>query len=248
MAPKSSSSFRFEPRRARLDWRLLAAVDAERIARETDIDALERALDTVSFGDIAVEDPRHLSGARLRVTHAGHAAHCLRRAPRRGGPRARVITRRCALIPASRLTDAPRRRRRRAVDGEALSPGADDDRVPAARAGASPAALRTRAEALHGHCSGPRRACARATATPLTLARAALRHAQETLAGHKAELQQAALEAVKSAEARARPIPAPHLKGRRKRCGPRARGAGPAARRARIAPARGAQAPSCSAS
>ena len=59
-----SSTFRFEPRRARLDWRLLASVDADRIARETDIDSLERALDTVSFGDIAVEDPRHLSGAR----------------------------------------------------------------------------------------------------------------------------------------------------------------------------------------
>ena len=66
VAPPSarSAAFRFEPRRARLDWRLLAAVDADRIARETDIDALERALDTVSFGDIAVEDPRHLSGAR----------------------------------------------------------------------------------------------------------------------------------------------------------------------------------------
>lgn len=53
---------------------------------------------------------------------------------------------------------------------------------------------------------------------------------------------------MKSAEARALPIPAPHLKGRRKRCGPPARGAGPAARRAGLAPARGAQAPCFSAS
>lgn len=67
-----SSAFRFEPRRARLDWRLLAAVDADRIARETDIDTLERALDTVSFGDIAVEDPRHLSGARLACAASQH--------------------------------------------------------------------------------------------------------------------------------------------------------------------------------
>ncbi len=58
--------FRFEVRRARLDWRLLAELDAERISRETDIDALERALDTVCFGDITVEDPRHVSGAAWR--------------------------------------------------------------------------------------------------------------------------------------------------------------------------------------
>jgi hypothetical protein len=65
--------FRFEPRRARLDWRLLAALDADRIARETDIDALERALDTVSFGDVTVEDPRHLSGAARTAARRGAA-------------------------------------------------------------------------------------------------------------------------------------------------------------------------------
>lgn len=56
--------FRFEPRHARLDWRLLATLDVDRIARETDIDALEAALDTVCFGDVCVEDPRHVSGAQ----------------------------------------------------------------------------------------------------------------------------------------------------------------------------------------
>jgi zinc finger protein DZIP1 len=64
MAKPPPPPFRFEVRRARLDWRLLAEVDAERVGRETDIDTLERALDTVCFGDISVEDPRHVSGER----------------------------------------------------------------------------------------------------------------------------------------------------------------------------------------
>lgn len=89
-----SSAFRFEPRRARLDWRLLAAVDADRIARETDIDTLERALDTVSFGDIAVEDPRHLSGARLACAATHHAAL--------GPPRAAPAPKRAAALCCGR--------------------------------------------------------------------------------------------------------------------------------------------------
>jgi hypothetical protein len=36
--------FRFEARRARLDWRLLHAVDVDRVMRENDIDALESTL------------------------------------------------------------------------------------------------------------------------------------------------------------------------------------------------------------
>ena len=84
-APSSrATAFRFEPRRARLDWRLLASVDADRVARETDIDALERALDTVSFGDISVEDPRHLSGARPLAPRRS-AAPPARGARRRAG-------------------------------------------------------------------------------------------------------------------------------------------------------------------
>lgn len=70
-----SKPFKFEPRRARLDWRLLSAVDVDRIARETDIDTLEQALDTVAFGDVTVEDPRLLTGAiaRRRAGAAGRA-------------------------------------------------------------------------------------------------------------------------------------------------------------------------------
>jgi Iguana/Dzip1-like DAZ-interacting protein N-terminal len=69
----AASPFRFSVRNARLDWRLLAELDCDRIWRETDIDALERALDTVCYGDITVEDPRHVSGtcvAKLRVCRA----------------------------------------------------------------------------------------------------------------------------------------------------------------------------------
>jgi hypothetical protein len=69
----AASPFRFSVRNARLDWRLLAELDCDRIWRETDIDALERALDTVCYGDITVEDPRHVSGtclARLCVYRA----------------------------------------------------------------------------------------------------------------------------------------------------------------------------------
>jgi|AntAceMinimDraft_5_1070358.scaffolds.fasta_scaffold55592_1 hypothetical protein len=36
--------FRFEARRARLDWRLLHAVDVDRMMRENDLDALESTL------------------------------------------------------------------------------------------------------------------------------------------------------------------------------------------------------------
>ena len=61
---RPSAAFHFEPRTLRLDWRLLAELDPDRLMADTDIDGLERALDTVCFGDISVEDPRVLSGAR----------------------------------------------------------------------------------------------------------------------------------------------------------------------------------------
>jgi hypothetical protein len=115
-------AFRFEPRRARLDWRMLAALDADRIARETDIDALERALDTVSFGDISVEDPRHLSGA---AAPAGAATARPLRALQS-----------TAVWQLLLGADVTLRRGRRAEHGEALPAGADDGGVPAARAGA----------------------------------------------------------------------------------------------------------------
>lgn len=64
-AGDAAKAFKFEPRRARLDWRLLSAIDVDRLARETDIDSLEQALDTVTFGDVTVEDPRLLTGTQL---------------------------------------------------------------------------------------------------------------------------------------------------------------------------------------
>lgn len=47
--------FRFAPPRALIDWRALHALDVAAIARDTDIDALERVLDVVAFGDIEAE-------------------------------------------------------------------------------------------------------------------------------------------------------------------------------------------------
>ena len=38
---EQSASFRFEARRARLDWRLLHSVDVDRLMRENDLDMLE---------------------------------------------------------------------------------------------------------------------------------------------------------------------------------------------------------------
>ena len=40
----STPEFQFEARRARLDWRLLHAVDVDRLMRENDIDTLETTL------------------------------------------------------------------------------------------------------------------------------------------------------------------------------------------------------------
>ena len=41
---EQSASFRFEARRARLDWRLLHSVDVDRLMRENDLDMLETTL------------------------------------------------------------------------------------------------------------------------------------------------------------------------------------------------------------
>ena len=58
---EQSASFRFEARRARLDWRLLHSVDVDRLMRENDLDMLETTLETVAFGDVTVEDSRNLT-------------------------------------------------------------------------------------------------------------------------------------------------------------------------------------------
>ena len=80
------SSFRFAVRTSRLDWRALAEVEVERVARETDIDALERVLDTVCYGDVTVEDPRHVSGEEgAREREGGRRAGGGRRDTRRPG-------------------------------------------------------------------------------------------------------------------------------------------------------------------
>ena len=48
--------FAFQPRRGKLDWRSLSKLDLERVAREVDIDSLERHLQGVAFADVTKED------------------------------------------------------------------------------------------------------------------------------------------------------------------------------------------------
>eukprot|EP00798_Chlamydomonas_sp_ICE-L_P015155 gene15155-21221_t len=53
--------FKFEPRRTRIDWRMLHGVDVDHIVRDVDLDILERIVSIVAFGDIEAEDTRLLS-------------------------------------------------------------------------------------------------------------------------------------------------------------------------------------------
>ncbi|KAF8057745.1 Dzip1l [Scenedesmus sp. PABB004] len=55
--------FKFEARRQRIDWRLLTGVDVNRLVRDTDLDALERLVPSITWGDIEAEDTRHLGEA-----------------------------------------------------------------------------------------------------------------------------------------------------------------------------------------
>ena len=48
-------AFRFQARRGRLDWRSLSSLDLDKIAREVDIDTLERHLAGITFADVTKE-------------------------------------------------------------------------------------------------------------------------------------------------------------------------------------------------
>ncbi|EFJ50393.1 hypothetical protein VOLCADRAFT_88956 [Volvox carteri f. nagariensis] len=53
--------FKFESRRARIDWRLLHGIDINAMMRDVDLDTLEKIVNIVAFGDIEAEDTRHLT-------------------------------------------------------------------------------------------------------------------------------------------------------------------------------------------
>ncbi|GFR48246.1 hypothetical protein Agub_g10109 [Astrephomene gubernaculifera] len=53
--------FKFEARRARIDWRLLHGIDISAMMRDVDLDTLEKIVNIVAFGDIEAEDTRHLT-------------------------------------------------------------------------------------------------------------------------------------------------------------------------------------------
>ncbi|KAL6752459.1 hypothetical protein V8C86DRAFT_2753936 [Haematococcus lacustris] len=61
LPPPSFSPFRFEVKRARIDWRLLHGVDLNTIIRDVDLDTLERIVGIIAFGDIDAEDTRQLT-------------------------------------------------------------------------------------------------------------------------------------------------------------------------------------------
>ena len=83
MPAESGPSFRFEARRARLDWRLLHSVDVDRLMRENDLDMLETTL----------------VRARPNLPHA--------RCPP-GRASARSLTFPFLVLPSLRLTTTPR--------------------------------------------------------------------------------------------------------------------------------------------
>ncbi|KAJ9523881.1 hypothetical protein QJQ45_020074 [Haematococcus lacustris] len=61
LPPPAFSPFRFEVKRARIDWRLLHGVDLNAIIRDVDLDTLERIVGIIAFGDIDAEDTRQLT-------------------------------------------------------------------------------------------------------------------------------------------------------------------------------------------
>ncbi len=85
-------AFKFEARRARIDWRLLHGVDINPIVsksahlrhhqrtcndahmqiRDVDLDTLEKVTSIIAFGDIEAEDTRHLT--ELNFIKVGNAS------------------------------------------------------------------------------------------------------------------------------------------------------------------------------
>ncbi|KAK9806976.1 hypothetical protein WJX72_009222 [[Myrmecia] bisecta] len=59
--PVPVKAFHFDSRRTRIDWRILHGVDIDRVVRDTDLDALDRVVSIIAFGDIEAEDTRNLT-------------------------------------------------------------------------------------------------------------------------------------------------------------------------------------------
>ncbi|KAJ3129410.1 Zinc finger protein dzip1 [Nowakowskiella sp. JEL0407] len=55
-----TSTFYFKQRKERLDWRMLGALQVEKIVREVDIERLQEAIDNITFCDIEAEDLRYV--------------------------------------------------------------------------------------------------------------------------------------------------------------------------------------------
>ncbi|KAL7746474.1 hypothetical protein RI367_008124 [Sorochytrium milnesiophthora] len=61
------ADFSFRKKRDRLDWRVLASVDAQHIARTVDVQALQSVIDMVTYCDIEAEDVRHLDSNYVKL-------------------------------------------------------------------------------------------------------------------------------------------------------------------------------------
>jgi hypothetical protein len=66
-APSQPARFEFRGRtgRERVDWRLLAAIDPDAVQRDGDIDALQAAIENLTFADVQGEGVRTLADANL---------------------------------------------------------------------------------------------------------------------------------------------------------------------------------------
>ncbi|PRP87000.1 zinc finger protein [Planoprotostelium fungivorum] len=63
--PPGGGHFYFRERRGHYDWRSLATIDIDRIAREVDIDALQQFIDNVTFADVLSETSHRVCDAEF---------------------------------------------------------------------------------------------------------------------------------------------------------------------------------------
>ncbi|KAI9337179.1 hypothetical protein DFJ73DRAFT_763505 [Zopfochytrium polystomum] len=61
------AGFFFKKRTERLDWRMLASVQLERIQREVDIEALQEVIENITFCDVDAEDVRYVDPNFLKL-------------------------------------------------------------------------------------------------------------------------------------------------------------------------------------
>jgi hypothetical protein len=61
------NGFYFKRRTERLDWRLLAALQVEKIHREVDIESLQEIMENITFCDVDSEDLRYVDPNYIKL-------------------------------------------------------------------------------------------------------------------------------------------------------------------------------------